>query len=115
MENNFIEKLIDEQMSNPEFKKAWEEEKLQWDYNKNIADCLPCTAWQLMLAINKLTTGILWSQEGRPQKASNSEMRRWFDRKSVHINGKAANPNDEIQQLESFVLFPNSRSKITLW
>ena len=46
--------------------------------------------------------------------ATNSEIGRWIKNKSVVVNGNRANLNDEIESVESLVLFPKSVRKITL-
>lgn len=48
--------------------------------------------------------------------ATNSELRRWFERKSVWINGAAVQWNDTVEYIDSIILFPKSATKkITLW
>jgi hypothetical protein len=52
----------------------------------------------------------------RPCKiASNSEIRRWFEKGSILINGKKANIYDEITNIYSCVVHPKSKSKITIF
>lgn len=55
------------------------------------------------------------SREAPGRTASQSEMRRWFDRKSVIINGSSARWDEEFKEIDSLILFPKSNRKITLW
>ena len=49
---------------------------------------------------------------GRP---SNSEIRRWLEKKSVIINGVKANYDDEINfPIIELIFFPNSNRKCTM-
>lgn len=50
----------------------------------------------------------------KPQQATNSEIRRWFQNKAVVINGAAVAFDLEIDEIFSLVLFPKSKRKITL-
>jgi len=72
------------------------------------------TAWDILMSFNKLVGGF-HSIERSPAKASKSEMRRWFRNKAVIMNGKAVSSDDEIESLESLVLFPKGRRRTTLW
>jgi hypothetical protein len=48
-------------------------------------------------------------------KASNSEIRRWFERNAIWVNGKPAKATDETPETWiSLVLFPKTRP-VTLW
>lgn len=48
--------------------------------------------------------------------ATNSELRRWFERGSVEVNGKRANWNDPVpNEWESLVVHPNSKRRTTIW
>ena len=60
--------------------------------------------------------GIFMSLE-RSGKASNSELRRWFERKSVEVNGSPARWDDPIpEEWISLVLHPKSKKRrCTLW
>jgi len=53
------------------------------------------------------------SVETPPEKASNSEIRRWIKQSAVQINGKpCTDPNAELQTpVTSLILFPKSRPK----
>lgn len=47
-------------------------------------------------------------------KASNSELRRWFNNKSVEINFQTPNAEDPLPPfIKSLVLFPKSKAKRT--
>lgn len=49
-------------------------------------------------------------------RASNSEIRRWFQRNSVVVNGTVAKADDlEPENWQSLVLFPKSPRRTTLW
>ena len=51
----------------------------------------------------------------RPGKVSNSELRRWFTKQSILINGYAPAWDEFLDwPIRSFVLHPNGR-RITLW
>lgn len=48
--------------------------------------------------------------------ASNSEVRRWFQNKAIICNGEALEFQEEMDfPIISFVLFPKSFNRITLW
>ena len=52
----------------------------------------------------------------RRGEATNSEIRRWFDRQSVEVNGKRAAWNDPVpDEWQSLVLHPNGKRRCTLW
>jgi len=53
----------------------------------------------------------------KPIPTSNSERRRWLERKSVNINGEFPGPNDEIKfPLTEVVIFAKSpQRRCTLW
>ena len=57
-----------------------------------------------------------WSKERPLAKASNSELRRWLEKRSVQINGLFPGPDDPVfLPIRSFVLFAKSeRSRNTL-
>lgn len=56
----------------------------------------------------------LISVEGKQVFASKSEIRRWFDRGSVEVNGKKVNANDLLEfPVMSVVLHPNSKQRRT--
>lgn len=65
----------------------------------------------------------LMSTERPAQKATNSELRRWFDRHSVEVNGKVVPWNHPVpEKWESLVLHPHSKSwrrkvarRTTIW
>lgn len=48
--------------------------------------------------------------------ATNSELRRWFERGSVEVNGEKANWNDPVPTVwESLVLHPGGKRKTTIF
>lgn len=68
------------------------------------------TAWEFL-------TGwppFLPSVEGKQPMASKSEMRRWLERKSMHVNGVAAAMDTVITDCDSVVLHPNGKRRTTL-
>lgn len=54
------------------------------------------------------------STEGKQMFASKSEMRRWFERNSVHVDGKAVKMDAEITELSAIVLHPKGKRRTTL-
>lgn len=64
--------------------------------------------WELNLAC-----GGFFSTERPKQKASNSELRRWITNGSIRFNDKACAPNEEIERIETLVMFPKSDKKRT--
>lgn len=49
-------------------------------------------------------------------EASKSEIRRWFERGSVQVNGLRVKGSDQVPEIwESLVLHPASSNRITLW
>ncbi len=62
-----------------------------------------------------INVGRLQSTE-KVGKATNSEIRRWFERGSVEVNGKRAKWDDPVPAAwESLVLHPKSARRTTLW
>lgn len=52
----------------------------------------------------------------REGRATNSELRRWFNQGSVHVNGAAAKWDDPVpSEWLSLVLHPKGRRKTTVW
>jgi hypothetical protein len=48
--------------------------------------------------------------------ATNSELRRWFERGSVEVNGHKARWNDPVpEQWGSLIVHPRSVRRTTLW
>lgn len=47
--------------------------------------------------------------------ASKSEIRRWFERKSIHINGRAYEMTEEVTEVRLLVLHPKGKSRTTVW
>jgi len=65
-------------------------------------------ALDILIEISKEHCGF-FSTEKPCQKATNSELRRWFKNKSIIINGTTPNWDDEIDlPLNELVLFPKS-------
>jgi len=72
-------------------------------------------AIEYLKEINDIVYG--FSSKDKPgTKASNSELRRWLERKSVRINGKFTNWDEEIEfPVTDLVLFPkNDKGRITI-
>ena len=68
------------------------------------------TAWQLLININNHCH--FMSRE-RTGKASNSELKRWFNSKAVQINGERVRWDDAVKfPVTEFFLFP--KNKVTL-
>ena len=64
------------------------------------------------------TEGVMnwWSTEKPCQRASNSEIRRWFAKGSILINGERAKTDDEIIDIRSLVIHPKSKKgRITIF
>lgn len=53
------------------------------------------------------------STEGKQVYASKSEMRRWFERNSVHIDGAPAKMLTEVLPASSIILHPKSEKRRT--
>jgi len=52
------------------------------------------------------------SQERGPGPASGSELGRWLKSGSLHVNGRALKPEDELPlPVQSVVLFPSSKKR----
>ncbi len=67
---------------------------------------------QYLMGINESCQ--FMSIEKKGIKASNSELRRWFNNKAVEINFQTPKPEDELPDfVKSLVLFPNSKMKRT--
>ena len=75
----------------------------------------PLTAHQWVQLFSAATYGF-YSKERRNEKASNRELWRWLERRSVEINGMRPGPRDVVPRpITSFVLFPgNDRARVTL-
>ena len=65
------------------------------------------TAMDWMWELNQACCGFP-SNEKPKQKASNSEIRRWFEKSSIIINGNKVKALDLIDHIETIVLFPKS-------
>lgn len=70
------------------------------------------TAFDWLWELNFICCGF-WSTERPKQKASNSELKRWFDKGAVIINGKRMKWDEKVSVIESLVLFPKSESRRT--
>lgn len=71
------------------------------------------TAYQVIMGLHK-ACGKFTSIERAPEKASGSEIRRWFSNKAIEINGLTYAANDPWPPvLKSIVLFPNSVKRRT--
>lgn len=51
----------------------------------------------------------------RSGRATNSELRRWFERGSVEINGCRVSAHDAVPGFSSVVLHPKGKRRTTLW
>ncbi len=64
-----------------------------------------------ILLLNEICYGF-WSNEKPKSKASNSEIKRWFNKGSIKINDKViTNPYLFIKKIDSIILFPKNDSK----
>lgn len=70
----------------------------------------PVTAWEFLTR----WPPFLPSTEGKQVYASKSEMRRWFERGSVHVNGTPAAMDSVIIDCDSVILHPNGKRRTTL-
>lgn len=70
------------------------------------------TAFDWLQELNLACYGF-FSTEKPGQRASNSELRRWFDKGSIHINGGRCKPFDVIPTVTEIVLFPKSEKRKT--
>lgn len=67
---------------------------------------------QHLFSLNEMVR--FWSTE-RPEVATKSEIRRWFERNSVIVDGSPVKASDEVQfPIQSLVLHPKGVRKITL-
>ena len=69
------------------------------------------TVWEF---ISQAWPPFLPSTEGKQVYASKSEMRRWFERGSVWINGAKAAMDTVITLEDSVILHPNGKRRTTL-
>jgi 23S rRNA-/tRNA-specific pseudouridylate synthase len=72
------------------------------------------TAFDWLQELNFVCMGF-WSNEKPKEKASNSELRRWFNKGCISINGKVITDcNEKIVKVNDFVIFPkNDKKRIT--
>ena len=70
----------------------------------------PMTAFDWLWELNMVCGGF-FSTEKPKQKASNSELRRWFEKSSVLINGQRMKSTDLVEKVETIVLFPKSEKQ----
>lgn len=69
------------------------------------------TAFDWLMELNMACCG-LWSNEKPKERASNSELRRWFSKGCVSINSKVITKfDDKIEKVNELVLFPKNDSK----
>ncbi len=66
------------------------------------------------LRLNKAVGGF-WSTESPKKRASNSEIRRWFKKRSIIINDKAVKEDDEITEIRSCVIHPKGKRRCTIF
>jgi hypothetical protein len=74
------------------------------------------TALQYLIQVHTYGAGRFWSVENPKKAASNSELRRWIDQKSLYINGRPVTCNEVLDyDFDSVILFPkNARRRVTL-
>lgn len=72
------------------------------------------TAINWLFLLNEACYGFHSIEKSCPIKASKSEIRRWFENKAIIINGKSILYNEKINEIDSLILFPNGKRKITL-
>jgi len=70
------------------------------------------TAYDWLLELNLACCGF-FSTEKPKAKASNSELRRWFDKGSILINGKHVKAFDTVEIIDEIILFPKSDKRRT--
>jgi hypothetical protein len=70
------------------------------------------TAFDWLWELNLACCGF-FSTEKSKQKASNSELRRWFDKGSVIINGENCKATDLFLTIRELILFPKSNRRRT--
>jgi hypothetical protein len=70
------------------------------------------TAFDWLWELNLACCGF-FSTEKPKQKASNSELRRWFDKGSVVINGENCKATDLFPTIRELILFPKSNRRRT--
>ena len=63
--------------------------------------------WDFLIQANKSYHNLF--------NVSNSEIKRWFERNSVQVNGEPVKFDDPVpEEINSLVLFPKSKKRITL-
>lgn len=68
------------------------------------------TAYDWLWELNLACCGF-FSNEKPKQKASNGELRRWFAKKCISINGAFVEANNLIDEVQEIVLFPKNEKK----
>ena len=69
------------------------------------------TSWDFLKELNTVCHFMSRERSGR---ATNSELKRWFQNKAVEINGERPKFDDEVDfPITQMVLFPN-RNRVTL-
>jgi 23S rRNA-/tRNA-specific pseudouridylate synthase len=72
-------------------------------------------AYEWVMRLNKGVYGFS-STENPNKKASNSEIRRWFEKGSIVINGKRVKKDDEMTEpIHSCVFHPNGKHRCTIF
>ena len=87
------------------------------NFHKVKTFCQNPTAFEFIKALSDKCGGF-HSTERAPDKVTNSEMKRWFQKQSIHINGKSIDATSiiDLDTITSVVLFPKSKSnRITLF
>ena len=70
------------------------------------------TAFDWLWELNVICGGF-FSTERPKQKVTNSEMRRWFNKGAVILNGSRIKWDAKVLELNEIVLFPKSESRRT--
>lgn len=68
------------------------------------------TAYDWLWELNIACCGF-FSNEKPMQKASNGELRRWFKKGCVQINGRIVAVDDTVSMLHELILFPKNVHK----
>lgn len=68
------------------------------------------TAFDWFMELNESCYGF-WSNEKPKERASNSELRRWFKKNCIEINGKIVNWDEPIEKVNELVIFPKNDKK----
>ena len=71
-------------------------------------------AWHLLQHI-KAHSGLPFSTEHPCTETSNSELKRWFEKSAIIIDGVAVQKDAEIRMpVKELIFFPNGRRRVTM-